>query len=159
MAKKRNPKKEIEKPEQKANTQQTPKSKLANFGGKANSNGFDKRPQDAVKGGRVPSIKKELAKVLQSDGIIIYKRSQVIDITDEQVRIKVPKKEALANKMLQWAMSNKSKGFDALKYISEMYDGKPVNMTIVHGTTESDFDSEEEKAEYFREMRELFNDK
>jgi len=71
----------------------------------AGSNGFDKRPEDARKGGRKPSIKRQLEKIAVGDGWVEYAKEDV-EIIGDRIRIKMPKQDALALKLWEWAMSD-----------------------------------------------------
>jgi len=103
---------------------------IENFNGKNNSNGFDKRPEDAKLGGRKPSIKNQLEKIAFSDGWLEFDIDDV-EILIGKVRIQVPELDAIALKLWQWAMSNK--GNDSLKAIEMImnhFDGKPGGNNI-----------------------------
>ena len=69
---------------------------------------------DPTKGGANPSIANELKAIALSDGYIEYDRKDCI-VTEDKVRVKVPKKEQLAQKLYYWAMSKK--GNDSMKAI------------------------------------------
>lgn len=102
-------------------------SKEKNFGNKINSNGFDKRPQDATKGGRKPSIRKQLEEILQEDGAVTFSAKQVQEIREDgSVVIKVPTQMQMALKMVSWAMSKKGNdSIRAIQMVMEQIDGKP----------------------------------
>ena len=128
----------IQKPYKKlTNTQKTLKmAKENNFGDKRNSNGFDKRPEDATKGGRKPSIRKQLAELIRSDGVYVIPSSQVVKINDDgSVEVNIPTSDQLSLKLIEW--TNSSKGSDSLKalqMIIEQIDGKPkqeIEQTII----------------------------
>ena len=93
----------------------------------ANSNGFDKRPEDATKGGRKPSIRKQLAELMEQDGKITIPSKQIVTVNDDgSVTMVLPTQMQLAMKLTSWAMS--SKGGDSIKSIQmimEQMDGKP----------------------------------
>ena len=103
---------------------------------KANSNGFDKRPEDAIKGGRKPSIRKQLAELMEQDGKITIPAKQIVTVNDNgSVTMVLPTQMQLAMKLTSWAMS--SKGGDSIKSIQmimEQMDGKPkqeVEQTVI----------------------------
>ena len=99
-----------------------------NFGDKINSNGFDKRPEDATKGGRPISFKKIAADQLGEDGeFLISKDSFIEEVTRDKITyfvFKIPKVQQLTFRLLTLAMSNKKDSFNALKFLIEMFDGK-----------------------------------
>lgn len=97
------------------------------FGNKRNSNGFDKRPLDAKKGGRKPSIKNQLKELLLSDGKLKIQAKDVISIEDDgSVIIQIPTQMQLAMKLKQLAMGGKNNvTLNAIKTILEQFDGRP----------------------------------
>ena len=101
----------------------------------ANTNGFDKRPEDATKGGRNPSIRKQLSELMRSDGVYTIPSSQVLKINDDgSVEVDIPTSDQLSFKLIEWA--NSSKGSDSLKalqMIIEQIDGKPKQDIDVSG--------------------------
>lgn len=100
--------------------------RIKNLKDKINTNGFDKNPENINKNGRKPSIKKELEKIALMDGIMTLPRSQVISIDNKEVKIKLPKQDALALKLFSWAMSKKGNdSIKAIQMIMEQFDGKP----------------------------------
>lgn len=106
---------------------------MTNFGDKINTNGFDKHPEHINRTGanRKISIKRELEKLLKSDGTLVFKGAQIIEMGEKNgerfVKIKLPTQEALAHKMISIAMgSNKqSNTLRALIQLLEQWDGKP----------------------------------
>ena len=82
---------------------------------------------DPTKGGRKPSIKRQLKELLEADGKIKIDAKQVISINEDgSVVIKLPTEMQLAMKLKQWALSKR--GGDSLKAIQmimEQVDGKP----------------------------------
>ena len=95
----------------------------------ANSNGFDKRPQDATRGGRKPSIRTQLEAALENDGggITIPTKQITKRHEDGSVTIQLPTSEQMALRLIYWAMSKK--GTDSLKAIQmimDQIDGKPT---------------------------------
>lgn len=93
---------------------------------KANTNGFDKRPEDAKKGGRKPSIKNQLKDLLKADGQVTIPAKQVIRINDDgSVLMKLPTEMQLAMKLNSIAMSGKNANtLKAIQMIMEQIDGK-----------------------------------
>lgn len=77
--------------------------------------------------GRKPSIKKQLTELLSSEGVLRIPAKQVKSIDqDGNVEIKIPKQDAMAMKLMQWAMSGKgTNSLKALQMIMEQIDGKP----------------------------------
>jgi len=89
---------------------------------KANTNGFDKNPQNI--GNRKPSLKKQLEKIALADGWLEFDKSDV-EILDNVVRIKVPKEEQIALKVFDIAMGkNPTAAINAIKLYLETFDGK-----------------------------------
>lgn len=101
-------------------------SKIDNFGNKRNTNGFDKNPQNIMAQGSKPSIKKKLEEIANGDGIMVFKRKDVVSITDDEVKIKVPNQLQLAMKLWQWAVSKKGNdSIRAIDMIMQHFDGRP----------------------------------
>ena len=99
---------------------------IKNFGNKANTNGFDKRPEDTIKGGRKPSIKKQLQELLQANGEITIPKKNVIRVyKNGNVKLKLPTEMQLAMKLNSWALSQRgTDSIKALQLIMEQIDGK-----------------------------------
>lgn len=88
---------------------------------KANTNGFDKNPQNIAGKGKSVSIKSYIERILSDNGATQIPKEQVIKVNDDgSVVIKVPTQEALAMKLLAWAMSRK--GNDSIKAIQMIMD-------------------------------------
>ena len=102
---------------------------------KANSNGFDKRPEDATKGGRKPSIRKQLEEMIGDNGNYTIAADQVLKVNDDgSVLVDIPTANKLTLKLLQWADSNKGNdSLKALQMIIEQIDGKPKQDIDVSG--------------------------
>lgn len=113
--------------------------------GKATQFSSENQPANA---GRKPSLKKQLAKVGLSDGWLTFPKKDVQFVTKkekdkegnaievEYVKIKVPKEEALALKLFQIGMSNKSNNIQAIKTYLETFDGKatqPISAKVEFG--------------------------
>lgn len=76
------------------------------------------------KGGRKPSLKKQLEKVALSDGWLTFDIKDV-QILENSIKVKVPKEEAMALKMFQIAMGkNPNAAMNAIKLYLETFDGK-----------------------------------
>jgi len=111
-------------------------AKENNFGDKINSNGFDKRPEDATKGGRKPSIRKQLEEMIGDNGNYTIAADQVLKVNDDgSVLVDIPTANKLTLKLLQWADSKKgNESLKALQMIMEQIDGKPKQDIDVSGT-------------------------
>ena len=103
---------------------------------KANSNGFDKRPNDATKGGRKPSIRKQLIEMVGDNGGYTIEADKVLKINDDgSIIVSIPTADKLVLKLMEWVES--SKGGDSLKalqMIMEQIDGKPkqeIEQTVI----------------------------
>lgn len=83
---------------------------------------------DPTKGGRKPSIKKQLKLLALSDGAIKFPPEQVKTIhKDGSVTLIIPTEIQLAMKLVSIAMSGKNNTtLNAIKTIMEHFDGKPV---------------------------------
>ena len=86
---------------------------------------------DPTKGGRKPSIKKQLKELLLQDGQVKIESKQVVGIEEDgSVIIKLPTEMQLAMKLKQLAMSGKNATtLNAIKTIMEQLDGKPNQYT------------------------------
>lgn len=82
---------------------------------------------DPTKGGRKPSIRKQLEEVINDNGTYTIDAKDVLKINEDgSVVIRGASAEQMARKLVDWAMSNK--GTDSLKAIQmvmEQLDGKP----------------------------------
>ena len=82
---------------------------------------------DPTKGGRKPSIRKQLVELMEKDGQITIPSKQIVNLNDDgSVTMVLPTQMQLAMKLTSWAMS--SKGGDSIKSIQmimEQMDGKP----------------------------------
>ena len=101
----------------------------------ANTNGFDKNPQNINKKGQPVSIRAQLKDLLEADGNVRIPARQVIKVHyDGSVTLKLPTQMQLAMQLSSWAMSKK--GTDSLKAIQmimETIDGKP-DQSVDHTT-------------------------
>lgn len=94
---------------------------------------------DPTKGGRKPSIRKQLVELMEQDGKITIPSKQIVTVNDDgSVTMILPTQMQLAMKLTSWAMS--SKGGDSIKSIQmimEQMDGKPKQEIDVNPTGES----------------------
>lgn len=90
--------------------------------------GFDVNPQNINKKGPPLSITNQLREILEQDGEMVIKPEHIIrENTDGSVVIKMPKRDMVAMKLLQWAMSKKgSDSLKAIQLISERLEGRPA---------------------------------
>lgn len=88
---------------------------IENFGDKRGIAGFDKHPQNINSNGRPPSFRKALNEMLGTEGGIIRFDKSDCQILDDEVIVTVPSKAAICLKLVQWAMSGKSR--ESLKAI------------------------------------------
>lgn len=93
--------------------------------------GFENNPQNAKKGWRPMSFKKQFAEFLNHDWTIEIEAKNIVGIDDEwNVKIRFPKKEMLVMKAVKWAMSNKwTESVKMIQWIVEMFDWKAVQPT------------------------------
>ena len=82
---------------------------------------------DPTKGGRKPSIRKQLEELLEKDGKITIPAKQVSKIDEDgNVTIVLPTQMQMAMKLASWAMSNRGQdSIKAIQMIMEQIDGKP----------------------------------
>ena len=83
---------------------------------------------DPTKGGRRPSIRKQLQELALLDGEITFPKKQVKKIhEDGKVTLIIPKEQQLAMKLFALAMGSKDNtAINAIKTIMEQFDGKPL---------------------------------
>lgn len=94
--------------------------------------GFDKNPQNINRNGtpKKVSIKAELERILQTDGVVVYTGNQIAEQGVKNgipfVKIKMPTQQALASKFVSIAMggADRANTLGALKTIIEQFDGK-----------------------------------
>jgi len=85
--------------------------------------------QDPTKGGRNPSIRKQLKELLASDGVIIIPKDQIVSVNEDgSVAMKVPTEYQLALKLKSIAMGKNThtNTLKAIQIIMEQVDGKPT---------------------------------
>lgn len=106
---------------------------IENFGAMANTNGFDKNPENINREGRPISVKEDLKRLLSNNGGILIPASNVLETHDNgDIIISLPKSETLAIKLLEWATSDKGNdSIKAIKMIMEQMEGKPNQKTEV----------------------------
>jgi len=94
---------------------------------------FDKNPENINKKGRPPSIRNQLKKILLMDGSLVIQKKHVRKINDDgSVEIVMPKKDMIAMRLMQWALSNKgSDSLKAIQMIVEHLEGKPAQSLSV----------------------------
>ena len=105
-------------------------SRLKNFKGKQNTNGFRENPQNI--GNKTPSLKTQLNAVLESDGVIVFDAKEVT-IEGDKVKVKVPKGSELLMKLFRIATGDTAKSLEAIRFIMEWKEGKaaqPLAHTI-----------------------------
>lgn len=90
--------------------------------------GFEKHPENINKKGRPPSIRNQLKEILLMDGSLKIKKEHVKKINDDgSVEIIMPKKDMVAMKLMQWALSNKGNdSIRAIQLVIEHLEGKPA---------------------------------
>lgn len=92
-----------------------------------NSGGFHVNPQNINRKGAQLSIRRQLREILAMDGRMTIKKEHVLAINkDGSVDVIMPKKDMVAMKLMQWALS--SKGTDSIKAIQlviEHLEGRP----------------------------------
>lgn len=82
---------------------------------------------DPTKGGRKPSIRKQLEELMSKEGKITIPAKQVTKIDEDgNVTIVLPTQMQMAMKLASWAMSNKgTDSIKAIQMVMETLDGKP----------------------------------
>jgi len=91
---------------------------------------------DPTKGGRKPSIRKQLSELLEKDGQITIPAKQIAKVNDDgSVTIILPTQMQMAMKLVSWAMQNKgSESLKAIQMVMEQIDGKPkqeIEQTVI----------------------------
>jgi len=107
---------------------------IENLGDKANTNGFDKNPDNAKLGGRKPSIKKQIIELMTAEGAYMIEKKNVIKVyKNGNVKVKIPTQMQIAMKLNEWAMSKKGNdSIRAIQLIMDHIDGKgvqPIDLT------------------------------
>ena len=82
---------------------------------------------DPTKGGRKPSIKKQLNALLKQNGKFTIPKKQIIKINKNgSIVVALPTQSMLAMKLSEWAMGKSAKdSIKAIQIIMEQIDGKP----------------------------------
>ena len=95
---------------------------------------------DPTKGGRKPSIRKQLSELLEKDGQITIPAKQIAKVNDDGgVTIILPTQMQMAMKLVSWAMQNKgSESLKAIQMIMEQIDGKPKQEIGVSGSLDGE---------------------
>jgi len=95
---------------------------------------------DPTKGGRKPSIRKQLSELLEKDGQITIPAKQIAKVNDDgSVTIILPTQMQMAMKLVSWAMQNKgSESLKAIQMIMEQIDGKPKQEIGVSGSLDGE---------------------
>lgn len=98
-----------------------------NIKGSDNTGGFQVNPENINKKGRPISIRRQLREILAMDGTLKIKPEHVKKIHDDgSVDILMPKKDMIAMKLMQWAMSSKEgASVRSIQLIMEHLEGKP----------------------------------
>ena len=93
-----------------------------------NTAGFQVNPQNNNKKGPPVSIRNQLKQILMSDGSIKIKPEHVKKINDDgSVEVIMPKKDMVAMKLMQWALSNKGNdSIRAIQLVMEHLEGRPA---------------------------------
>ena len=91
---------------------------------------------DPTKGGRKPSIRKQLEEMIGDNGNYTIAADQVLKVNDDgSVLVDIPTANKLTLKLLQWADSNKGNdSLKALQVIMEQIDGKSkqeIEQTVI----------------------------
>jgi len=112
---------------------------LENFGDKLRSNTFADRPEDRTKGGRPPSIKKEIREIFDSQDSIIWVNKQPEERIHEgkkQWGLQLTRKERLIEKLDCLIMKGKdSISLNALKFVFKLLsDDKESNAIKIENT-------------------------
>lgn len=102
-------------------------------GGKGNirpedrTEGFEKHPENINKKGAPISIRKQLREILAMDGAMKIEKKHVIARNEDgSVEILMPKKDMLAMKLMQWALSGKgTDSIKAIQLVMEHLEGRP----------------------------------
>ena len=81
---------------------------------------------DPTKGGRKPSIRKQLGDLMLSDGQVVIPADQVVQTRpDGSIVIKVPTEMQLAMKLKSLAMGKGNTAIQAMRLIMDHIDGRP----------------------------------
>lgn len=98
-----------------------------NIKGSDNTAGFQVNPQNINKKGGPLSIRNQIREILAMDGRMKIKKEHVMAINEDgSVEILMPKRDMVAMKLLQWAMSNKeTASVRSIQIIMDHLEGKP----------------------------------
>lgn len=95
-----------------------------------NTNGFQKNPQNINRNGSKPSIKKQLAKILKSEGTLPLPKKFFIKEDNDNYYFEIPTQTMIALKLISISMGNKKDSFNAIKLLLETFDGKAVQSVL-----------------------------
>lgn len=108
-----------------------------NFKGKRNTNGFDKRPEDARQGGRKPSFRKELERLISMDGLMRIENIYELEKSNGKYKrtgnsfsvgeIMIPTIQQILLNAINRAASSKD-----WKIIYEIFEGRPKQSLDLH---------------------------
>ena len=92
-----------------------------------NTGGFHVNPQNINRKGQQLSIRNQLREILKMDGSMRIEKKHVIAINEDgSVEILMPKKDMVAMKLMQWALSNKGPdSIKAIQLVMEHLEGRP----------------------------------
>jgi len=118
--------------------------------------GFEKHPENINKEGRPLSIRNQIREILAMDGRMTIKKQHVIAINEDgSVDIIMPKKDMVAMKLMQWALSTKGNdSIRAIQLIIEHLEGRPAQSLSI--STDQPINQVQLSDEQFEEiMKEL----
>lgn len=115
------------------------------FKGKRNTNGFDKRPEDAKKGGRPPSFRNELERLISMDGVMKVYNVKELQILEngkfkqtgnsfEIGQMQIPTIDHILLNAIKRAATSKD-----WKIIYEIFEGRPHQSTTIRIDTPEGF--------------------
>lgn len=90
--------------------------------------GLEKHPENINKKGAPVSIRKQIREILNMDGTMKIKKEHVVAINEDgSIEIIMPKKDMVAMKLIQWAMSNKeTASVRSIQIIMDHLEGRPA---------------------------------
>ena len=117
-------------------------SKHDNFGDKANTNGFDKNPDNINRNGAPVSFRSRFKEMIKTEESVIWVNEDQVEIkTDDQGKViygvKFHGEDAIVASIMSIAKSKKNLrvALDALKFLWEQVDGKAVQAVDLNTTT------------------------
>jgi len=82
---------------------------------------------DPTKGGRNPSVRKQIRQLLNANGHFVIPRDLVVNEAPDELTIELPTELAIAQRLLDLAARGGAKtALDAIKVILDQIDGKPT---------------------------------